>query len=103
MVCVVIKNMRLPKGLNPETADLLVRIPGGYPDVAPDMWWFNPPIKRIDNSPIPATETYEQHVGQTWQRWSRHLSPGQWRAGLDSLESYLALVRRELETAGGGT
>ena len=32
-----------------------------------------------------------------WQRWSRHFSHGQWRPGIDGLESYLALIRRDLE------
>jgi hypothetical protein len=36
-------------------------------------------------------------VGRSWQRWSRHFAAGQWQSGIDGLESFLALVRRELE------
>jgi hypothetical protein len=80
-------------------ADLLLRLSPGYPDVPPDMWWFNPAVRRADGRPIAATESQEAYFGRTWQRWSRHLNSGQWRAGVDSIESYLALVRKELELA----
>jgi hypothetical protein len=63
------------------------------------MWWFYPAVRRTDGRSIAAADLQENHLGRTWQRWSRHLNPGQWRSGVDSLESYLALVRKELETA----
>jgi len=97
MTCVVFRAFNLPPGFNRTQSDLLVRISPGYPDVAPDMWWFDPPVKRADGQTIPATEVIEHHLGRSWQRWSRHLQAGQWRSGVDSLESFVALVRRELE------
>jgi len=97
MTCVVIKQYRLPPGLDRPESDLLIRLNPGYPDVAPDMWWFDPPIRASNGRPFPATECYEQHLGRRWQRWSRHFQPGQWRSGIDSLESFLALIRKELE------
>jgi hypothetical protein len=63
------------------------------------MWWFSPAVLRADGRPIVATESQETFLTRTWQRWSRHFTAGQWRSGIDSLESYLALVRQELETA----
>lgn len=99
MVCVLIPSFPLPAGFDRPTADLLVRLATGYPDVAPDMWWFDPPVKRIDGATIPATESRERHLNREWQRWSRHLQPGQWKSGIDCLESYIALVRKELEAA----
>jgi hypothetical protein len=101
MICVIIPNFPLPSGLEVKQADLLLRISPGYPDVAPDMWWFDPPINRVDHKSIPATDVYERHLGRTWQRWSRHLSAGQWRSGTDSLESYVALIARQLHQAAG--
>ena len=68
-------------------------------DVAPDMWWFHPAIKRTDGIQIPATDVFEHHLGREWQRWSRHLTPGQWQSGIDSLESYVALIQKELLAA----
>jgi hypothetical protein len=99
MICVLIPNFPLGEGFDQEAADLLVRLATGYPDVAPDMWWFHPPVRRADGQEIPATQAYERHLGREWQRWSRHLQPGQWRSGIDSLESYIAIIRRELELA----
>ena len=101
MLCVLIPALPLPPGLNVPASDLLFRLSPGYPDVPPDMWWFNPPVRRADGTEIPATQAYEHHLGREWQRWSRHLQPGQWRSGVDSLESYLAIVRRELDAAAG--
>lgn len=96
MTCVVLRGYSLPAGFNQTKADLLLRLSAGYPDVAPDMWWFDPPVQRADGVPIPATDVVEQHLGRRWQRWSRHFSAGQWRSGIDSIESFLALIRKEL-------
>lgn len=99
MICVVLRDFPLPSGLRIPLADLLLRLPPGYPDIAPDMWWFDPPIVRGDGQAFPQTETREQHLGRTWQRWSRHFDGGQWRPGVDSIETYLSLVHRELGAA----
>ena len=96
MVCILFPGWRLPEGYNHPTADLLLRLPAGYPDIAPDMWWFDPVITASNGKGIPATEVTEQHVGRSWQRWSRHLQPGQWKSGIDGLESYIALINHEL-------
>jgi len=97
MTCIVIQDFHLPAGFDHDKSSLLLRLSPGYPDVAPDMWWFDPPIRRADGASIPATEVIEHYLGRGWQRWSRHLSAGQWRSGVDCLESYLALLRKELE------
>jgi Prokaryotic E2 family E len=101
MVCVTFPGWRLPPGLNVAQADVLVRLAPGYPDVAPDMWWVSPEIRRADGTVVPGTEVREHHLGREWQRWSRHFQPGQWQSGIDGLESYLALVRAEFATAAG--
>jgi len=96
MVCIVVPRWPLPPGYKVEAADLLVRLPAGYPDVPPDMWWFDPAITRADGQEIQATQVTERHLGRSWQRWSRHLSPGQWRSGVDGLGSFFTLIRGEL-------
>jgi hypothetical protein len=88
-------------GLTSASADILLRFPTGYPDVAMDMWWVDPGLRRADGAEIPATQVIEQYLGRTWQRWSRHFTPGQWQSGVDGLESYLALMRTEFEIAAG--
>ena len=100
MVCVLLPAFEIGTGFTQSSADLLLRLAVGYPDVAPDMWWFSPHVRRLDGREIPATQVEEVILNRTWQRWSRHLGPGQWRPGVDSLESYLSLVRRELRIAG---
>jgi hypothetical protein len=97
MTCVILPAWPLPAGFDRESADLLIRFSPGYPDVNPDMWWFDPAVRLADGRQLPATEVIETYVGRTWQRWSRHLNAGQWRSGVDGLESYLAMVRRDLE------
>lgn len=102
MTCILFPGFPIPGGFDRPRSDLLLRFNAGYPDIAPDMWWFDPPIKRKDGRPIAATDVIERHLGRTWQRWSRHLVAGQWRSGVDGLENFLALVRRELERSAQG-
>lgn len=99
MICVLLPNFELPPGFDQTQSDLLLRLPPGYPDVGPDMWWFDPEIRRVDRQLIQATDVSETHLGRRWQRWSRHLKPGQWCAGIDSIQSYLTLIRSDLESA----
>jgi len=100
MLCVVLTGWSLSSGLSAQRADILIRLPGGYPDVAPDMWWVDPALRRADGTAIPATQVIEPHMGRQWQRWSRHFAAGQWQSGVDGLESYIALIRAEFAAAG---
>jgi hypothetical protein len=96
MTCVVLAGFEVPTGYDRNSSDLLLRLNPGYPDVQPDMWWFDPPLRRADGKPIQAADVFESHLGRKWQRWSRHFAAGQWRSGVDTLESLVALIRREL-------
>ena len=98
-ICVVLPEFLLGGGFAIAQADLLLRLQMGYPDTPPDMWWFSPAVRRADGVEIAATQARETHLGREWQRWSRHLPAGMWKSGVDSLESYLALVRQELTKA----
>jgi hypothetical protein len=97
MTCIVFPGYKLPGGYDRAASDLLLRLQPGFPDVPPDMWWFNPAIRLANGGVVQATEVVERHLGKDWQRWSRHFNAGQWRSGIDSLESFLALIRKELE------
>lgn len=96
MVCLVLTGWPIPIGYDSPSADLLLRLSPGYPDVPPDMWWFDPGLRLVDGRCVPATDQVENHLGRSWQRWSRHFAAGQWRPGVDCLESYLALIHDEL-------
>jgi len=97
MTCVLFPGYRLPPGYNRDQADLLLRLSPGYPDVPPDMWWFDPAVKLADGRVVQATDSTEHHLGRSWQRWSRHFGQGQWKSGIDCLETFLALIGEELE------
>lgn len=99
MTCLVLSSYSLPAGLMPATTDLLLRLPAGFPDQAPDMFWCAPAVTR-GGTAIPATDHVEAFLGRQWQRWSRHYQ-AQWRAGIDDLASLLAIVRRCLADAAG--
>jgi hypothetical protein len=96
MTCVIIPAWPLPPGYNRSHADLLLRLSAGYPDIPPDMWWFDPAIALATGQSVQATELIESYLGRSWQRWSRHFVAGQWQSGIDGLESYFALIRAEL-------
>jgi len=97
VLCIVFRGYALPAGYTPGNSDLLLRLNPGYPDIPPDMWWFDPPVRLANGRSIQAADSVERYLGRSWQRWSRHFIPGQWQSGIDSLESYLALIRKELE------
>ena len=102
MTCVVMPAWSLPAGFDREVSDLLIRLNPGYPDVPPDMWWFSPAVHLRDGQALPATSVVETYLGRTWQRWSRHFTSGQWQSGVDGLESFLALIRRDLAHSASG-
>lgn len=98
-VCLVIANYQLPVGYTVSAIDLLVRLPAGFPDAAPDMWWCDPWVRLASTGQAPPnadqTETY---VGKPWQRWSRHFAdPSAWKAGRSGVESYLSIIRKDFE------
>jgi Prokaryotic E2 family E len=78
----------------PAEADVLIRIRAGYPQAALDMFFTIPDIK-LPSGAFP--DRCNQHPvigGKPWQQWSRHT---QWRAGVDSLRSFLAGMMREID------
>ncbi|HEX8643711.1 MAG TPA: E2/UBC family protein [Allosphingosinicella sp.] len=99
MTCVLIPALQLPPGLSHSTGDLLLRLSGGYPDVPPDMFWFDPHLRRADGASIDRADQFENYLGRLWQRWSRHMNPGAWRSGTDGLRSFLTLIEKELARA----
>lgn len=101
-VNLLVDNYAAGPALVPARSTLLIRLPLGFPDANPDMFWFDPPLRTVAGAGVPGTEHHETHGGRSWQRWSRHIQ-GQWRPGVDNLGTYLAYVRRCLDLAGGRT
>ena len=94
-LCLVISGYRLPTGYSATETDLLVRLPPGWPDSKPDMFWVNPPIAYANGTSPATAASNGTYVGRTWQRFSRHLANGQWRPG-DNLETWLTVIRKLL-------
>ncbi len=95
--CLVITGYALAPGkYDRDVVDLLICIPKGYNDATLDNYYVDPPVRLKANGQYPPNADYfEDHAGRKWQRFSRHLP--QWRAGIDTLQSFLPLVHRELQ------
>lgn len=93
----IFRNYSLPASkYTPHVVDLLVKIPAGYPVTNPDMFFIAQNVLKVDGT-TPQSVTQTAINGGTWHQWSRHYPPNTWRSGIDSLESYMLVVRKELE------
>lgn len=88
---VVISNYELPAGFAPNRVDLLVKLPPGFPDAAPDMFWVRPEV-RAPNGTVPKSTSPEHLLGKSWQRFSWHLAPGAWKPGVSELRDFLRCI-----------
>jgi len=96
IVNLVIKDFPLPSAYTPDTVDLLIRIPPGYPQGNPDMFWTDPHVQKANGGDPHCASVKESYLGRMWQRWSRHWS-APWRPGTDGLKTFVAATIRELE------
>lgn len=94
-VFVLLKEFVLPAVYTPRSCTLVLKLPAGYPDANPDMFWTTPGVRLANGGTPVATEAVENYMGQPWQRWSRHNNT--WRAGIDGLQTKLRAVVTELE------
>ena len=90
----VLRDWAFPAAYNPRSADLLIRIPAGYPLSQLDMFWTFPDIKLASGGWPQAAEVHEINDGRNWQRWSRHTQ--EWRAGVDNLRTFITAVTMEI-------
>lgn len=98
-ICLIIQGYSLPSGYQVPATDILIRLPAGFPDAAPDMWWCDPWVRLASSGqPPPNADQQETHAGRSWQRWSRHFAnPSAWKAGRSGVESYMSLIRKDFE------
>jgi hypothetical protein len=96
---IILHNFCLPAGrFNVPTADVLIVLPSGYPDVPPDMFYLLPWLQLMPSGGAPkATEAAFSFLGQSWQRWSRHNNA--WRPGIDGIWTMLKRIENALEVA----
>lgn len=96
---VIFKQLPLPAGkFNHAAADVLVLLPPGYPDVAPDMFYCDPwlTLQSVGRYPTCADQAHA-FQGRSWQRWSRHNTA--WRPGIDGLHTMLKRIEHALAEA----
>ena len=91
----ILRQVSLPLGLEPNAVDVLITLPPGFNDVGPDMFWLHPFATRSDGQGIPGADSTRDFQGRVWQRWSRHIGPA-WRPGVDNVATYIAYVKRAL-------
>ncbi len=92
----VVKDFNLPDGYSQDNAQLLIKLPPGFPDAAPDMFWVHPHV-RTKIGGVPQGTADEVLLGEPWQRFSWHLGPGAWRPGVSTLRDFMRCVRSRLE------
>ncbi len=93
---IIIKRYPLPSDrFDAKEADVLIILPTGYPDAAPDMFFTDPWLKMKASGAYPErAATAFSFAGRNWQRWSRH-NPT-WRAGQDGIQTMLRRIDRAL-------
>jgi Prokaryotic E2 family E len=96
---IILGNFCLPVGrFTVPTANVLIVLPSGYPDVAPDMFYLTPWLQLMKSGVPPrATSPTFTFQGQSWQQWSRHNN--EWRPGIDGIWTMLKRVENALEVA----
>ena len=96
---VILKGFSLPHGrFDADAADILILLPPGYPDAAPDMFYTLPWLKLAGRGCYArrADQPFS-FKGESWQRWSRHNS--EWRPGADGIWTMIMRVEHALELA----
>lgn len=95
---IILKSLDLPEGKFSATmADILVMLPAGYPDCAPDMFYASPHLTLANGLVPKACSAQLSYAGRVWQRWSRHNN--EWRPGIDGLRTMVARIKTALAEA----
>jgi len=91
----VISHYPLPAGFRPATVDLLIKLPPGFPDGQPDMFWVYPTVKTANGS-LPRATCIESLLDKQWQRFSWHLAAGAWQPGVSTLRDFMRCISGRL-------
>lgn len=78
----------------PQVTDLMVMADYQYPMSRLDMYWTDPEVRLAGGSYPQGAESFEQHCGRRWQRWSWHY-PG-WDPSRDNLRTHLEVFHDRL-------
>jgi hypothetical protein len=85
----------IPEGYDASRCTVALMVPPAYPATEIDMAYFSPLLRKRSGRPISATIS-QSIGGKPYQRWSRHRKPGEWKPGVDNLNTHLTLVNNWL-------
>lgn len=87
----VVPGFQLPEAWGRQVITILVQIPNGFPQAAPDMFWVEPEIHLASGADPNAAGSREIHLERQWQRFSWHYADQQaaWRPATSTLLSHL--------------
>src|SRR5712692_9145074 len=89
----VFRDFVLPDCYQPGKTDVMVMADYLYPQSPLDMFWTEPHV-TLPNGQYPQNaNSFEQHCGRSWQRWSYHYA---WNHSQHSLRSHLSVVHERL-------
>ena len=99
VAAVIIDRYSLPPDkFDHDEVSLLLLLPDGYPDAAPDMFYVYPWLKLQSSRNWPTAASAEHSFAdKKWQRWSRHWQD--WRPGIDGMWTWLIKVQHALDNA----
>jgi Prokaryotic E2 family E/Multiubiquitin len=89
---IFIHDFKVPEAYNVGAASVAFMIPPSYPTTEFDMMYFYPALSRKDSQPIGALN-FQALDAKNFQRWSRHRNAGDWRSGIDNLETHVLSVQ----------
>lgn len=93
---VEIDNFRLPEGWSAKNTSVLFVVPAGYPIARPDCFWADAGLRLASGQPPANTTPNTQHGGPEQRLWfSWH--PSSWNPNVDSLLTYVNVIRRRLQ------
>lgn len=97
-ICIVFKDYQLPSGIyNIEKVDLLIFTTPYYPNAGFDMFWVDPKLTLKNNGQPKAADTFENHLGKSWRRFSYHpYNNKPWNPSEDSVTSFMSYVQQRL-------
>lgn len=90
-VFIILKGFDMPNGAyTPGATDLMLMADYLYPQSRMDMFWTEPPVRLVGGAEPQNANSYEQHCGRSWQRWSWHYPV--WDPSCHSVRTHLATV-----------
>lgn len=82
-----------------DTCEVLVMVPKGYKTTKLDSFYTYPRLRRRDNQDPDRANSESTLFGKNRQFWSRHLGDGEWRDGVDGIDTFLEYIRTAMRKA----